>query len=396
MKYPFIWKNNLVGKVLKNNDDTENISVVIPRSLLPMILTKSHDDFLAGHFGFKRTLEKAKQFGWWPGMKEDVENWVRYCESCQRSKVRTDSTNAPLKPILPSRIDKICASDIATLVPSKKGDKYLLVFMEYLSKWIATAAIPSLDTDHIVQVLLFEIVLKLQLHERLITDNGSNYISQAMYQVCNRLGIKRSLPSVEAPQTDGLLERMNGTIKTSLSICAEQDPASWDEHLPFVTFVYNAAQQESTGFSPFEVLFGIKTRLPLLPSLTESTAIITEEWVAYLNNHLPIIHGTAINNIKKAQIKQKRAYSKGTGVKYDYQVDDLVTRKNLVKSGSPKQCWLGPYKILGHNNKEGTSFKLLKIGDPAHYTTTDNARHLCPWFKQDNRQDILQVEGGMM
>lgn len=268
--------------------------------------------------------------------------------------------------------------------------------MEYLSKWVVTAAIPSLDTDHIVQVLLFEIVLKLHLPQRLITDNGSNYISQAMSQVYNRLGMKRSLTSVEAPQTDGLVERMNHTIKTSLFICAEHDPASWDERLPFVTFAYNTARQESTGFSPFEVLFGIKAGLPLLPSLTEFTAITTKEWVAYLNNHLPIIHGTAINNIKKAQIKQKRAYNKGTGVKYDYQVDDLVARKNLVKSGFPKQRWLGPYKILGPNNKEGTSFKLLKFGDPVHYATTANARHLRPWFKQVDRQEVLQVEGGMM
>ncbi|KAG1017517.1 hypothetical protein G6F43_014425 [Rhizopus delemar] len=71
--------------------------------------------------------------------------------------------------------------------------------MEYLSKWVVTAALPSFDSDDVAQVLLFEVVLKIGLPERLITDNGSNFISDAMKSVCQRLGIKRSLTSVESP-----------------------------------------------------------------------------------------------------------------------------------------------------------------------------------------------------
>lgn len=225
VKTPYVWRNQVVGKIIKDNDK-ELIMPIIPRVLLPTILTKAHDESMAGHFGIKRTLEKVKQFGWWPHMDEDVKIWVKYCEGCQKAKVRTENTNAPLKPILPSRVGEIWAANVATLTESKKGFKYLLVFMEYLSKWVVTAPMKTMDTDNIVQVLLYEIVLKMQVPERLITNNGSNFISQAMNQVCNRLNIKRSLTSVEAPQTNGLVERMNRTIKTSLAICAERDPAS--------------------------------------------------------------------------------------------------------------------------------------------------------------------------
>ena len=98
--------------------------------------------------------------------------------------------------------------------------------MEYLSKWAVTTAIPSMETIHIIPTLLYEIVLKIGLPSRLITDNGSNFVSEAMQMVCQRLGIKRSLTSVEHPQTDGLVERLNRTLKTSLAICVDQDAAT--------------------------------------------------------------------------------------------------------------------------------------------------------------------------
>ena len=126
--------------------------------------------------------------------------------------------------------------------------------MEYLSRWAITAALPSFDSDHVSQVLLFEVVLKHGAPRRLITDNGTNFVSEAMKLVCKRLGISRSLTSVEHPQTDGLVERFNRTIKIGLATYIESEPKRWDEVLPFVTFAYNTAKQTSTGFTPFELM----------------------------------------------------------------------------------------------------------------------------------------------
>ncbi|KAI9324849.1 hypothetical protein BD770DRAFT_334949 [Pilaira anomala] len=137
------------------------------------------------------------------------------------------------------------------------------------------------------------------------------------------------------------------------------------------------------------MIYGVRAKFPLLPNLTEPSAYNTEGWIAYLNNHLPVIHGVAIENIKKTQVKLKRAYNKGPGVKYDYQPGNLVTRKNLIKNGFPNLRWLGPYKVLGLNNKEGTSFKILLEGIPDHYQAMANARILRPWFSQDYREEAL-------
>lgn len=153
-----------------------------------------------------------------------------------------------------------------------------------------------------MQVLLYEVVLKYGLPARLISDNGSNYISEAMTMVCSRLGISRSLTSVEHPQSDGLVERMNRTLKTSLSIVVGNDLKTWAQHLPFVVFAYNTAKQASTRFSPFQVMFGRSATLPLLPSIEakQESNYNTRQWMDFLNQEIPIIHAKAIENIKKA------------------------------------------------------------------------------------------------
>jgi hypothetical protein len=89
-------------------------------------------------------------------------------------------------------------------------------------------------------------------------------------------------------------------------------------------FAYNTTKQASTGFAPFEVLFGWKGKLPLCLHLQVDNPKVdeTETWVNYLNEHKLLIHGTSLKNIKMAQEHQKRFYDKETRVKHNYQIGD--------------------------------------------------------------------------
>lgn len=379
VKKPLEWNNGLLCYRRKQDD---KLVPVLPKRMTKAVIERYHNGIAGCHFGVDKTLDKIKELAWWSTMQEDVKEYIRACDACQRYKVRNDSTVPPMKPILPRYTGDIWAADIAELPTSTRGNTYILVLMEYLSKWAVTVALPSVTTNQVAQALLFEVVLKFGTPRRLITDNGANLVSDAMGMICKRLGIKRSYTSVEHPQTDGLVERLNRTLKTSLAAMAgKEDKLNWDNYLPFVTFAYNTAKQASTGFSPFEILFGRKAILPLAEELEiDPKTYETESWITYLNTHIPIIHGVALENIKKAQDRQRKFYDKGSTVKYDYKPGDLIMRKNLVKTGFPKERWLGPYKIISRNNTEGTSYKITDIQDTSGYMTTANVRHMRPYF----------------
>jgi transposase InsO family protein len=118
-----------------------------------------------------------------------------------------------------------------------------------------------------------------------------------MKLMARQLRMRHSTTSVEHPQTDGLVERLNKTIKTVLAAYVEVDPTTWDDKLPFVTFAYNTAVQSSTKKSPFEVLFGKKPVIPTMADITwprKTTAGKT--WTQYVEAHLLIVRAEALES----------------------------------------------------------------------------------------------------
>ncbi|CEP07116.1 hypothetical protein, partial, partial [Parasitella parasitica] len=362
IRKPYVWNDN--GLVCYEEDG--RVVPFIPVGLIEQVLFHVHSKDTAGHFGIDKTYNKAREIGWWPNMGADITNWVMTCEGCQRLKVRNDLTRPPMRPITPRHVGEIWTTDIATLPESHTGERYLLVLMEYLSKWVVAVPLKSFDTGSIVQVILYEVVLKYGLPARLISDNGSKYVAEAMAMVCQRQGISRALTSVEHPQSDGLVERMNRTLKTSLGIVCGQNSKAWAQHLPFMVFAYNTAKQASTKFSPFQVMFEWSVTLPLLASIEvkQDANYNTRQWVDFLNQEIPIIHAKAIDNIKKAQQYQKTQYDKKARGITTYKTGDLVLRRNHSKVLTfPKERWLGPWQVVQATNKEGTAYRIIKPGD---------------------------------
>ncbi|SAL97625.1 hypothetical protein [Absidia glauca] len=368
VKLPMVWHKGLL--CYKKKDGA--IVLVLPRSLIHETIHKYHGGPSGGHFGIEKTTDK-------------IQDTQRYHGTSHETNSSTLLYTGG-----------IWASDIASIPLSKKGNRYILVFMEYLSKWVIAVALPGCTTDIVAQVLMFEVVLKMGVPNRLITDNGSNYVSEAMKMICTRLGIKRSLTSVEHPQSDGLVERINRTLKISLAaFTGIQEKDRWDDYLPFVTFAYNTATQSSTGYSPFELLYGKKATLPLVDGLEmDPKTHESETWKAYLDHHLPMIHGKAIINIQKAQDRQKWYYDKTKAAKYHYKIGDLVARKNLDKMAFPKERWTGPWIIVRQTNSDGSAF-LIRHPDKASRTTTTNIRHFRPGIQATTTATFeCSLEGG--
>ena len=103
----------------------------------------------------------------------------------------------------------------------------------------------------------------LRIPNEILTDQGSNFQSQLLRELYRLLHVDAIRTSPYHPQTDGLVERFNQTLKAMLKRTASEEGKDWDKLIPFLLFAYREVPQESTGYSPFELLYGRDVRGPL-------------------------------------------------------------------------------------------------------------------------------------
>lgn len=118
-------------------------------------------------------------------------------------------------------------------------------------------------TARAIATVLLEHFSRVGIPQEIVTDQGTAFLSQTLQQVYSLLGIQRIKTTPIHPQTDGLVERYNQTLKTMLKKFMAEDGKDWDCWLPYLLLSYREVPQASTGFSPFQLLYGRQVRGPL-------------------------------------------------------------------------------------------------------------------------------------
>ncbi|GFT12758.1 retrovirus-related Pol polyprotein from transposon 17.6 [Trichonephila clavipes] len=195
---------------------------VIPKHLRADILRHFHDAPTAGHLGFAKTYDRIRKRFYWPGMYRNVVRYVMHCRECQRRKSVPQRPPGHLVPIPPA------------IAPFHR------IGIDLLGRF------PNREVDEIAKFLLEEIVLRHGAPRVIITDRGAVFRSRLVssLDLCN---IDHRFTTAYHPQTNGLTERFNKTLADMLSMYVDVEQKNWDEILPFVTFAYNTAKQETTA-----------------------------------------------------------------------------------------------------------------------------------------------------
>ena len=158
---------------------------------------------------------------------------------------------------------KHIAMDIVGPLPrSSSGKKFILVICDYATRYPEAVALRSIDTNTVAEELV-KFFARVGIPEEILTDQGTNITSQLLQELYRLLHIKPIRTTPYHPQADGLVERFNHTLKSILRKTACEEGKNWDELLPYLLFVYREVPQASTGFSPFELLYGCAVRGPL-------------------------------------------------------------------------------------------------------------------------------------
>ena len=140
---------------------------------------------------------------------------------------------------------------------STQGYQFVLVLVDYATRYPEAVPLRNISAKSVVQDL-FQIISHVGIPKEILTDQGTSFMSRTLRELYELLGIRSIRTSVYHPQTDGLVERFNRTLKSMIRKFVHDDSQNWDKWLVPLLFAVREVPQASMGFSPFELLFGWK------------------------------------------------------------------------------------------------------------------------------------------
>ncbi|UYV61797.1 K02A2.6-like, partial [Cordylochernes scorpioides] len=350
-------ENGLLKRVWESADGrSTKMQLVVPEVKIPCVLREVHSGASGSHFGVTKTLRKVRERFYWVYCREDVEIWCRRCTTCaaskgpqtrSRGKMREYNVGAPFERI---------AIDVAGPFPvTEDGNKYLLVAMDYFTKWPEVYAIPNQEAATVARVLVDNLICRFGVPLELHSDQGRNFESEIFRELCQVLGIWKTRTTPLHPQSDGMVERFNKTMVEHLSKVVEQNQRDWDRRLPLFLMAYRAAIHETTGQTPAKVMFGRELRLPcdLEFGTPGGPPVEVTSYVGELRGVLSETHKLVREKIQLASHRMKTHYDLKANHE-GFKENDLVWMFNPKRKRglSPKltPMWEGPYKVVKRIN----------------------------------------------
>ena len=359
-RYKQLWSqlilhNGLLCRKMKSPTMTEeHLLVVFPKSLQRDLLKDTHDE--SGHQGVERTMARTSQIAYWVGMGRDISYYCSQCIKCQTTKPPLNRP-APLQPVIACRPWEMVAVDILKVLPSHTGNQYLLVAQDYFSKWPFAKGLPDQKAETIVQVLKDDIFSLVGPPQKLHSDQGRNFESRVLGDLCRAFGVKKSHTTPYHPMGDGLVERMNRSILTLLRTYIDKEE-DWEKHLQLLLFCYRTTTHSSTGLSPYEVLFGFNPPFPfqVTPALPSTVIPEPSEYSEHLKSKLLQIREMVEASIVESAEHQRQFYH-GSETHRKLTVGQEVLLNNPTR-GKLGPKWTGPWTVTGLKGSLTVSLKM--------------------------------------
>src|SRR5271154_5254608 len=327
-----------------------------------------HDEI--GHRGVPSTFENVTRRYYWKGMYEDVRQFVKTCEECQkRARIRYEESLHPTYSL--TAFEKI-GVDVVFMPKTKDGFKYIVFARCDLTGWVEGRALKENNSKNVAKFLFEEVICRHGCPLKAIMDGGSEN-KKISKHLLEDYKVKRIVISAYHPQANGLVERGHSAIVNSLSKYCSSNIDSWPTCLPLALWADRISVRRTTGFSAFELLYGRDYLLPIDLNLPSWSIV---DWEGEVTDResllLARIRQLDQRNLHEAQAAQNLRNSRlGNKADFDFmkrlrstelQVGDLVLLHNtkLQHSHSDKleDKWRGPYRI--REIPEGSTFYRLE------------------------------------
>ena len=328
--------------------------IVVTKSIQPYILRAYHDSPLSGHMSAERTYSKILRKYFWDSLRSDVFEHVRSCKPCSTGK--TPRRHRPIAqgiyPPVWVPFQRISV-DFLSLKSTTRGNSHLLVFIDNLTRWIEIFPTSDEQAETAAKILYDQIITRYGCPKELLSDNGSAFTSKIVTELCSIMNVKKLFITAHHPQANGMVERSNSTILTSLRSYCNDMGSDWDLYVTSVRFAINTIPNTMTGESPYYHVFGIDAPLPI-DALNSSSPEFNFSDLTTYNQHL--VHrlrrawNTIAENYNKSLDKAQTHNTKIKGKLLSFQTGQKVWLYiPIIKKGYDRKLfhpWHGPYRII--------------------------------------------------
>ena len=325
--------------VVKDNVLKRNVGsisqIVLPKKYHRLAIKTLHEDM--GHLGTEHVFALARQRFFWPRMHAGIEHFIQNVCSCVKQRRPVFPARAPLQPIITTSPFEMISIDFLHLERSKGGYEYILVIVDLFTRFAQAYATKNKSAKTVASKLYNDFIMRFGFHTKIHHDQVAEFENNLFDNLQKLCDIKHSRTTPYHPQGNGQVERFNRTLLSMLRTLPESYKSSWHEHFNTVTHAYNCTRNDSTGFSPFYLLFGRHPKLPI-------------EIVFNMGHHSPVnSYSDYVNKWKTAMEeayaiarRRSRAASERNKAHYDLkdksiylQPNDRVLIRNLLERGGP-------------------------------------------------------------
>ena len=326
-----------------------------------------HNTPVAGHLGIGNTYKLLHRHYYWPNMQSFVRRYVRHCHMYKRSKGSQFKKQGVLQPLpVPKQRWQNISIDLVTGVPKVQGCDAILTVVDKLSKerhYIGTTK--ELNAEGLVDLFLKHVWKHHGFPQSIVSDRGSQFISNFWKFLCTRLGITAQLLTAWHPKTDGQTEQINGVMEQYLRSFVNYLQDDWLDWLPLAEFVSNNTELETTKVTPFFANKGFHPRIGFEPTRPPIGANANELNADAFATCIEEIQNVLRNHMLLAQADYEKHANCHRGTAPQYREGDLVwldTRNLFTKQPCQKleNRRAGPYPV-----KQIVSTHAIKLTLPA-------------------------------